>query len=109
MALRSGPYRKPRRAILIPGWIALIALTIFLPVLIATEIGGTIHPGPKGTAVVTHCADRGNSRFCYGDFRSDDGTISWHNTRIWGEDDAAIGQHFTAHADRADHEVNVGG
>lgn len=94
---------------LVGCWIALVALTIFLIALVAEEIGSIVHPGHKGTAVVTHCEDRGNSRFCYGNFRSTDGTIAWTDTRIWGEDNAHIGEHFTAHADKSDHEVDVGG
>lgn len=89
--------------------VALVALTIFLIALVAEEISSTVHPGRKGTAVVTRCVDRGNSSWCYGDFRSVDGTIAWNNTRIWGEDNAHIGQRFTAHADKSNHEVDVGG
>lgn len=107
--LQSRPYRKPRRLVLVLCWIAFVALTIFLIALIAEEIASTIHPGRAGTAIVTHCEDRGTSRFCYGNFRSDDGSIVWNDTRIWGEDGAHIGAHFTAHADTSDHEVNVGG
>lgn len=105
----SRPYQKPRPAVLVLCWIALLALTIFIGALVAEEIGSAIHPGHPGTAVVTHCADRGTSRFCYGDFRTSDGTIAWHDTRIWGEDNARIGQRFTAHADTSRHEVDVNG
>lgn len=109
--MRSGtprPYRKPRPAVLVLCWIALVALTIFLVALVTEEIGSVVHPGSKGTAVVTHCATRGTNTRCYGDFCSAGGTIVWHDTRIWGEDGAHTGQRFTAHADTSRHEVNVG-
>jgi hypothetical protein len=108
-ALASRPYGRPRRWVLALSWIGLIALTVLIPTFVAVEIGEAVHPGPAGTAVITHCTDRGTSRYCYGDFRSDDGTIDWSDVRIWGEDGAHNGQRISAHADRSNHEVNVAG
>lgn len=90
-------------------WVGLIVSTIFIIAVVAGAITAAVHPGPVGEATVTHCVDHGTGRYCYGTFRSGDGTIRWADVRIWGEDDARVAQRITAHADRSNHDVNVGG
>jgi hypothetical protein len=55
------------------------------------ELADPATDGHVGSAAILECDDQGKYRYCFGDFRSNDGQVSYTDTRIWGEDGAHAG------------------
>jgi hypothetical protein len=100
----------PRTNLLL-GWIWFVVITILTITFAILAIRELVVPstsGHLGTAVVVECdTNHGTYRECFGNFSSNDGQVSFVNTRIWGEDGAHAGDRFMAYGDPNNKTVTV--